>query len=77
MAIDFSRYFAVVIACACIIVCMHTCMINIIVTNHCIPRSLWLRDVRVLPVDIVEVASEYQEGQHQQKHQDTKKVKNQ
>ena len=37
-----------------------------------IPWSLWLRDVRVLPVDIVEVTSEYQEGQHQQKHQGTK-----
>ena len=41
------------------------------------PRSLWLRDVGVLPVDIVEVASEYQEGQHQQEHQATKKIKKQ
>ena len=37
-----------------------------------IPWSVWLRDVGVLPVDIVEIASECQEGQHQQKHQSTK-----
>ena len=39
-----------------------------------LPWSVWLRDVGVLPVDIVEVASECQEGQRQQKYKATKKI---
>ena len=38
------------------------------------PWSLWLGDVGVLPVDIVEIASECKEGQHQQDHQHTKQI---
>ena len=45
--------------------CIH-CNMEVKIMN--LLWSLWLGNVGVLPVDVVEVASKCEEGQHQQKY---------